>query len=116
MKRNPIYPRYRLRFFLSILVLQTVLSLTLKTTTKVRGVSRREVQDFLATPTNWPKIVASSQSVKATSNPIDIPLQVGQEVTELFGLPTILSWRMSWTCEENEPVKLDFCPPKGSLT
>ena len=78
----------------------------LSTTSKIKGVSPSELHDFLATPTNWPKIVLSSNSVKEPrnkSNRVDVPLKVGDEVEEVFGLPPLLPLSVVWKCVESSP-------------
>ena len=64
------------------------------------------MHEFLATPTNWPKIVLSSNSVKEPrnkSNRVDIPLKVGDEVEEVFGLPPLIPLSVVWKCVESSP-------------
>jgi len=71
------------------------------TTSTIIGVSKDELFDFIATPTNWPSIVASSHSVKKPSdqnNEINQALNVGDKVEEIFGLPPILPLSVSWEC------------------
>jgi hypothetical protein len=66
---------------------------SLITTSTISGVSKDELFDFIATPANWPSIVASSHSVKKPSdqfNDINQALDVGDKVEEIFGLPPIL--------------------------
>ena len=52
----------------------------------------QELQQFLATPANWPRIVLSSVGVEGAT-PAS-PLRPGAEVDELFGLPPILPLRV----------------------
>ena len=71
------------------------------TTTSVVKKAPSEVFNFIATPTNWPSIVASSHSVKRSSvggNPVDVPLNVGDYVEEIFGLPPLLPLSVVWEC------------------
>jgi hypothetical protein len=98
--------------FLSLIVPFThTFSLTSKTTIKNR--STKELQTFLATPTNWPSIVLSSFGVEEADpstprskiNPVDRPLKKGERVKEIFGLPPILPLAVTWTCEKNEVKK-----------
>lgn len=114
-----------LQFFLLSLSLSLSLSrshaITLTTRSTIRGVATRELQDFLATPTHWPLIVASSHSVESTTaknamtamNPVDKPLVVGEQVREIFGLPPILPLSVDWTCRRNDDNGLDFDAPEG---
>jgi len=84
------------------------LSLTSRTT--IRGRPVCEVRDFLATPTNWPSIVASSFGVEPAeplspggkTNDVDRPLRKGERVTEIFGLPPLLPLTVTWTCVAND--------------
>jgi hypothetical protein len=80
---------------------QQVEGFSLTTTTTISSISQNEIFDFIATPTNWPSIVASSHSVKkplSQNNEIDQPLEVGDEVEEVFGLPPILPLSVKWKC------------------
>lgn len=80
---------------------EMVAAFTLTTTSRVRGITQTDLYDFIATPTNWPKIVASSHSVKKPTNqvnPVDQPLNIGDEVEEIFGLPPLLPLSVKWKC------------------
>lgn len=74
-----------------------------------------QVGKFLATPSNWPTIVASSWSVESSddSTRIDIPLQVKSQVTEIFGLPPILPLEVTWTCVKSTSNCLDVVSKQG---
>lgn len=77
-----------------------VQSFSLKTSCVVKA-PPDELFSFIATPTNWPTIVASSHSVKKSSirnNNIDKPLKVGEYVEEIFGLPPLLPLTVVWEC------------------
>lgn len=110
--RKPTASNY-LRCFCWWISLTSGLSLTLSTCTTVRGVPRQDLQDFLATPTNWPKIVLSSQSVESLSNRVDKPLVPGEEVKEVFGLPPLLPLNVCWKCNRNDEDLLEFLSPEG---
>jgi len=76
---------------------------SLTTTSTLRGISPENLQNFLGSPANWPKIVASSNSVRSSpegGRPInlEVPLKVSQEVDELFGLPPLFPLSVSWKC------------------
>mmetsp|Transcript_14557 Transcript_14557/g.24149 ORF Transcript_14557/g.24149 Transcript_14557/m.24149 type:complete len:183 (+) Transcript_14557:63-611(+) len=95
---------------------------TLTTTSTIRGISVRELQDYLATPTHWPTIVASSVGVesfsslsgkKKKSNPVDRPQRVGDQVREVFGLPPVIPLSVVWTCRQNKYGSLEFVAPEG---
>lgn len=96
---------------------------TLTTTSTIRDISVRELQDFLATPTHWPNIVASSFGVEPLpseggayskrSNPVDRPQRVGDQVREVFGLPPLIPLSVVWTCRKNVPGSLEFFAPEG---
>lgn len=115
-------------------------SLTSKST--IKGTSAKDLQEFLATPTNWPNFVASSFGVteadilstppkkqgffsqkakQPSTNTVDRPLKKGDRVKEIFGLPPILPLAVTWTCEENTVKKgkkggggsLEFFSPEG---
>ena len=63
--------------------------------------NKETLHDYLATPTHWPRVVLSSHSVVSPSfakNPINTPLQVGDYVEEIFGLPPILPLSVVWQC------------------
>ena len=110
---------------ITILILQVLLlslarshAIILTTQSTIRGMSTREIQNFLATPTNWPFIVASSHSVEPITlssprNPVDKPLAVGEQVREIFGLPPILPLSVEWTCRRNDENGLEFDAPEG---
>mmetsp|Transcript_12015 Transcript_12015/g.35131 ORF Transcript_12015/g.35131 Transcript_12015/m.35131 type:complete len:176 (-) Transcript_12015:54-581(-) len=102
-----------------VIVLQATNGLQLVTTSNIRGVRPDDLHRFLATPTNWPKIVASSQSVRppgdGPSNRVDVPLRVGERVEEIFGLPPILPLSVSWECVQSDVSNgaLDFYSADG---
>lgn len=109
----------RLILQLFLLSLSRSHAITLTTQSTIRGVSTREIQNFLATPANWPLIVASSHSVEpitlssAMKNPVDKTLAVGEQVREVFGLPPILPLSVEWTCRRNDENGLEFEAPEG---
>ena len=64
--------------------------------------SPADVQRFLASPENWPKIVSTSMGVSSpTNNDLSMPLPVGKQVNEIFGLPPILPLSVQWTCTKS---------------
>ena len=97
--------------------------------------SPTDVQQFLASPGNWPKIVTSSVGVSSprsssnnnnknkikNNNNVDLsrPLPVGQQVDEIFGLPPIVRLSVQWTCTKSVlPAKTrgstsSIAPPPG---
>jgi hypothetical protein len=83
----------------------------LRTSTKVRGYSQKQVQNFLATSANWPDIVLSSWSVQGST--IDAPLKRSDQVDETFGLPPLLPLTVSWRCVASDPSVLDVISPEG---
>lgn len=107
----------RTTFLLSFYSLfYTTNALTLTTQSSIRGVSIPELQNFLATPTNWPTIVASSvgvEEVAASSNKVNKPLKKGDQVREVFGLPPLIPLSVVWTCRQNDSQCLDFFAPEG---
>ena len=72
-------------------------ALTLMTRGRVSALPPAELHRFLATPANWPRIVASSVGVEGDG--VAEPLRRGRFVDELFGLPPLLPLRVAWTCE-----------------
>ena len=72
-------------------------ALTLTTRSRVPNSTPKELQQFLATPANWPRIVLSSVGVEGAA-PAS-PLRPGSEIDELFGLPPVLPLRVKWRCE-----------------
>ena len=80
-------------------------ALTLTTRSRVPNSTPQQLQQFLATPANWPRIVLSSVGVEGAST--DAPLRPGSEVDELFGLPPILPLRVKWRCESAGANTLD---------
>jgi len=98
------------------LLLQYINAFQLTSSSKISNINTKELQDFLATPTNWPNIVLSSHSVKCPStknNRVDIPLQVGDYVEEVFGLPPLLPLSVIWECVESREGYLEFYSEKG---
>mmetsp|Transcript_31041 Transcript_31041/g.51895 ORF Transcript_31041/g.51895 Transcript_31041/m.51895 type:complete len:422 (+) Transcript_31041:46-1311(+) len=111
----------------------------LKTSTFISldGLSGRQLHDFLATPTNWPRIVASSHSVRAPPRAdtrfrgvqprrqqklneenesnllLAVPMDKGAKVDEIFGLPPILPLSVRWECVENTYPCLKFESAEG---
>ncbi|CAB9527587.1 expressed unknown protein [Seminavis robusta] len=85
-------------------------AITVTTRTTIPDQSPKDVQDFLASPGNWPKIVSTSMGVESEQNDVDKPLPVGGTVDELFGLPPILPLYVSWTCTKNN----NYRPPSSS--
>ena len=72
-------------------------ALTLTTRSRVPNSTPQQLQQFLATPANWPRIVLSSVGVEGAA-PAS-PLRPGSEIDELFGLPPVLPLRVKWRCE-----------------
>jgi hypothetical protein len=96
------------RFALAVLlVISSVTAFELTTTAKSK-LSAKDLQDFIARPSNWPKIVASSNKV-VSKDPL-IPLKRGASVEEYFGL-SLLS--VQWKCEESKPNSLVVRAPDG---
>ena len=85
----------------------------LRTSSSIRNTDMEALQQFIATPTNWPKIVASSHSVKPVTNPVDRPLNVGESVEEVFGLPPILPLSVVWECVRMDNGHLEFNSKEG---
>lgn len=75
----------------------------LRTTSKIHKRTAKQVQQFLATPSNWPQIVLSSWAVKGSSTTQQQPLKANDQVDETFGLPPILPLSISWTCIKSNP-------------
>ena len=94
-------------FSLSLLLLSSLLSLapsatslSLTTTTTVKNVDVKTLHAFISTPSNWPRIVASSWSVEGAGT--DKPLSKGKLVDEVFGLPPVVPLRVRWTCASSK--------------
>lgn len=83
----------------------------LKTSTRLHDSSQQDIQKFLATPSNWPRIVLSSWSVEGDN--ASKPLQQSQTVTEIFGLPPILPLGVTWKCVESTKDCLDVQSTEG---
>ena len=101
---------------LLLLTLQYINSFQLTSSSKISNINTKQLQDFLATPTNWPNIVISSHSVKCPStknNRVDIPLQVGDYVEEIFGLPPLLPLSVIWECVDSREGYLEFYSKDG---
>ncbi|KAH8094998.1 hypothetical protein JL720_2267 [Aureococcus anophagefferens] len=88
-------------------------AITLTTRGRVAGMTAVDLHRFLATPANWPDVVASSVGVEGPTT--QKPLTRGASVDELFGLPPILPLSVTWTCaaaDERSGV-LDVRSPDG---
>lgn len=97
-------------FLLSIVsVLHAFKPITLRTSTTIKDISGPDLLNFLSVPSNWPRIVLSSNSVKGPK--IDEPLQKGAKVSELFGLPPLLPLEIEWNCVSNTYPILDVASP-----
>lgn len=85
------------------------------TTRTALPVSAADAHTFLATPSNWPSIVASSRSVKSDTHPISMPMGVGDTIDEVFGLPPIIPLQVRWKCEVSDAAngELAFFSPEG---
>jgi len=99
--------------FLSCFVVcvRAATALTLTTRSRVPNSTPQELQQFLATPANWPRIVLSSVGVEGASTAA--PLRPGAEVDELFGLPPVLPLRVKWRCEAAGANSLDVRSADG---
>ena len=86
-------------------------ALTLTTRSRIPNARPQQLQQFLATPANWPRIVLSSVGVEGASTAA--PLRPGAEVDELFGLPPILPLRVKWRCEDASSNTLDVRSSDG---
>ena len=101
---------------LLLLTLQYINSFQLTSSSTISNINKQKLQDFLATPTNWPDIVLSSHSVKCPStknNRVDVPLQVGDYAEEVFGLPPLLPLSVIWECVESREGYLEFYSKDG---
>jgi len=101
----------------SLSLYSRVHSIQLKTSTRLSGVSASKAFSFLSTPSNWPKIVASSHSVRPVPgnsySQTDSSMAVGDAVDEVFGLPPLLPLSVRWTCERSNAGDLSFYSPDG---
>jgi hypothetical protein len=91
--------------------LRLAAALTLTTRSRIPNTTPRDLQRFLATPANWPRIVLSSIGVEGAST--TSPLRPGAEVDELFGLPPVLPLRVTWRCEAADATSLDVRSADG---
>lgn len=101
------------RAIAALLACQTAGAITLTTRGRVAGMTAVDLHRFLATPANWPDVVASSVGVEGPTT--QKPLTRGASVDELFGLPPILPLSVTWTCaaaDERSGV-LDVRSPDG---
>mmetsp|Transcript_4132 Transcript_4132/g.10490 ORF Transcript_4132/g.10490 Transcript_4132/m.10490 type:complete len:369 (+) Transcript_4132:80-1186(+) len=85
---------------LPAIVLSLLQTISLRTSVLLKDQTPAAVQEFLASPGNWPKIVSTSVSVQSEAD-VDKPLPVGQTVDEIFGLPPILPLSVRWTCKKS---------------
>lgn len=82
-------------------------------TSSTIDIDMETLQQFIATPTNWPEIVASSHSVRSVTNQVDRPLKIGESVEEVFGLPPILPLSVVWECVRMDDGYLEFNSKEG---
>ena len=94
-----------------VVCVRAATALTLTTRSRVPNSTPQELQQFLATPANWPRIVLSSVGVEGAATAA--PLRPGAEVDELFGLPPILPLRVKWRCEDASSNTLDVRSSDG---
>jgi hypothetical protein len=99
-------------FFIALFLQSSTALVSLRTSTRIPGITKEEALDFLATARNWPEIVLSSWDVKGC---IDKPLRKGDIVEEIFGLPPILPLSVAWTCVQVDRKAgiLDVRSPEG---
>ena len=96
----------------AVLLLANVASaVRLVTTTSLPGVDPASALRYLATPGHWPDIVLSSWAVVGSD--VDAPMQVGESVDEVFGLPPLLPLEVRWTCTASDDTSLVFDSPSG---
>ena len=86
-------------------------ALTLTTRSRIPNAQPQQLQQFLATPANWPRIVLSSVGVEGAATAT--PLRQGSEVDELFGRPPVLPLRVKWRCEAAGASTLDVRSEDG---
>ena len=88
-------------------------AISLSTSSTLPRVPPSVLFDYLATASNWPKIVLSSWAVEGEQ--LDAPLCQGDSVSEVFGLPPLFPLRVQWTCIEasQESGSLMFASPAG---
>ena len=94
-----------------VVCVRAATALTLTTRSRVPNSTPQELQKFLATPANWPRIVLSSVGVEGAA-PAS-PLRPGSEIDELFGLPPVLPLRVKWRCEAAGANSLDVRSADG---
>ena len=89
--------------------------ITLRTSSGLlSNVKGKDILDFLATPSNWPKIVLSSSDVRGLASlNVDQPLRPGNRVAEIFGLPPVLPLSVEWVCRSNTYPVLDVMSSGG---
>lgn len=75
----------------------TAIQLSTKARNRLTAV---QLQDFLARPIHWPRIVASSDSVSSNDQDPNLPLRPGESVFENFGLGLL---SVKWTCTQSKP-------------
>lgn len=98
--------------------ISSVESIQLRTSCRLRGVSSAAAHSFLASPSNWPKIVASSHSVRAVdakNDRTDVPMKANDSIDETFGFPPLLPLSVRWICEKSNVATgaLAFYSPDG---
>lgn len=106
-------------YTLKLLLLPAIVSgllqpISLRTSVVLKDQTPAAVQQFLASPANWPKIVTTSVGVRSEQADVDEPLPVGQTVDEIFGLPPILPLSVRWTCKRSDLPSDDETKTKRS--
>lgn len=99
-------PRARSQVLLALLAVASpavARRIELRTTCRIVGTSCSSLTQFLATPANWPRIVASSWAVEGDA--VGKPMRRGARVDEIFGAPPILPLRVAWQCERMDAAR-----------
>ena len=89
--------------------------ITLRTSSSLlNNVKGKDLLDFLATPSNWPKIVLSSSDVQGMESlNVSQPMRPGNRVAEIFGLSPVLPLSVEWACRSNAYPVLDVVSSDG---
>ena len=108
IRREIFYKVLGIALLLLLLRPTCALMIQIMTRNNISGssISGRELLDFLATPVNWPKIVATSNRVDSSDSTL-APMKEGTSpVVEFLGIAGIDLISVVWICEVSEPGRV----------
>ena len=106
IRRGILYKVFGITLLLSYPTCALMIQIITRNKISGSSISGRDLLDFLATPANWPKIVATSNRVHS-SDSILAPMKEGTSpVVEFLGIAGIDLISVEWICEVSEPGRV----------